>query len=243
MFIASNFLEDLINLNLNLSMLSARIEWWLLRLQLYHFHVVYKSGKKTIADRVSRLPHKGEREDFDDTVNFMAVKAVPKAMRATETEEVPLKDTEMEQLRQAIQTGRLEGTECPEYLRVANESCVVDGIDMRGTRMVVHKSLRTTVLNVGHEGHLGTASIEQRLYKKVWWPKLEKDIEKFVKVCDACQLVSRPDPLETLASTELPKGLLLWLGRTQRVTHEVRISKGKVHQGAIRRGLARHMIK
>lgn len=35
---------------------------------------------------------------------------------------------------------------------------------------------------------------------------MEKDVEKFVKLCDACQLMSRPDPPEPLASTELPEG-------------------------------------
>ena len=156
-----------------------------------------------------RLPHKGERKDFDDTlnyVNFIIGKAVPKAMRAAEIEEISLIDKEMEQLRQAIQTERWEGTECLEYLHVTNELSVVGGIVMRGTRMVIPKSLRTTVLNIGHEGHLGTVSMKQRLRTKVWWPKLEKDVEKFGKTCDACQLVSRPDPPEPLASTELPEG-------------------------------------
>lgn len=37
------------------------------RLQFYHFHVVYKPGKENIADTMSRFPHKGKAEDFDDT--------------------------------------------------------------------------------------------------------------------------------------------------------------------------------
>ena len=177
---------------------SARIERWVTRLQPYHFHVVYKPGKDNIADILSRLPHKGEGKDFDDTVNyvnFITVRAVPKAMKAAEIEEVSLNDKEMEQLRQAIQTGRWEGTECSEYLHVANELCVVGGTVMRGTRMVIPKSLRTKVLSIGHEGHLGT--IIMRLHTKVWRPKFEKDVEKFVKTCDACQLISRPDTPRT----------------------------------------------
>ena len=39
----------------------------------------------------------------------------------------------------------------------------------------------------------------------MWWPKLEKDVEKFVKTCDGCQLVRRPDPSNLLTSTELPE--------------------------------------
>lgn len=71
---------------------------------------------------------------------------------------------------------------------------------------VIPKSLKATVLTIGHEGNLGVVSMKQRLRTKVWWPKMEKDVEKFVKLCDACQLMSRPDPPEPLASTELPEG-------------------------------------
>ena len=158
---------------------SARIERWVLRLQPYHFHVIYKPGKENIADTLSRLPRTDEGKNFDDTenyVNFITVKAVPKAMSAKEIEEVALNDKEMECLRQAIQTGRWEGTEFSEYLHVANELCVVGGIFMRGTRIVISKGLRTTVLTIRHEGHLGVVSMIQRLRTKVWWPKLEKDV-------------------------------------------------------------------
>ena len=188
---------------------SARTERWVLQLQPHHFHIIYKPGKENITDTLSRLPHTDEGKNFDDTenyVNFITVKAVPKAMSAKEIEEVALNDKEMECLRQAIQTGRWEGTECSEYLHVANELCVVGGIIMRGTRIVIPKGPRTTVLTIGHEGHLGVVSMKPHLRTKVWWPKLEKDVERFFKTCEACQLVGRPDPPEPVASTELPQG-------------------------------------
>ena len=188
---------------------SARIERWVLQLQPYHFHIIYKPGKENITDTLSRLPYTDEGKNFDDTenyVNFITMKAVPKAMSAKEIEEVALNDKEMECLRQAVQTGRWEGTECSEQLHVANELCVVGGILMRGTCIVIPKGLRTTVLTIGHEGHLGVVSMKQHLRTKVWWPKLEKDVERFFKTCEACQLVGRPDPPETVASTELLQG-------------------------------------
>ena len=47
----------------------------------------------------------GEGKDFDDTVNyvnFITVKAVPKAMSAEEIEQAVLDDKEMKELRRAI---------------------------------------------------------------------------------------------------------------------------------------------
>ena len=78
---------------------------------------------------MSRLLQKGEGEDFDDTVNyvnFITVKAVPKAMSAEEIDQAVLDDEEMTELRRAIQTGKWEGVKRSEYLPVANELCVVE---------------------------------------------------------------------------------------------------------------------
>ena len=61
---------------------------------------------------MSRLLQKGEGKDFGDTanyVNFITVKAVPKAMSAEEIEQAALDDEEMKELRRAIQTGNWEG--------------------------------------------------------------------------------------------------------------------------------------
>ena len=109
-------------------------------------------------------------------MNFITVKAVPKAMSAEEIEQAALDDDEMKELRGAIQTGKWEGVKCSEYLPVANELCVVGGIVMRATRLVIPKKLRSTVLTIGHEGHLGVVSMKQPLRTKVWWPKLEKGL-------------------------------------------------------------------
>ncbi|XP_015778608.1 PREDICTED: uncharacterized protein K02A2.6-like [Acropora digitifera] len=53
--------------------------------------------------------------------------------------------------------------------------------------MVIPKNLRATVLTIGHKGHLGVVSMKQRLRTKVWWPKLEKEVEKFFRTCDGCE--------------------------------------------------------
>ena len=116
---------------------SARIDRWVLRMQPYPFTVTYKPGKKNIADTLSRLLQKGEGKDFEDTanyVNFITVKAVPKAISAEEIEQAALDDEEMKELRRAIQTGKRERVKFSEELPVANELCVVGGIVLRGTR-------------------------------------------------------------------------------------------------------------
>ncbi|VDI71195.1 Hypothetical predicted protein [Mytilus galloprovincialis] len=46
--------------------------------------------------------------------------------------------------------------------------------------------------------------MKTRLRSKVWWPGIDKSIEKFCRSCYGCQLVSQPSKPEPLKRTELP---------------------------------------
>ncbi len=48
---------------------------------------------------------------------------------------------------------------------------------LRGTRLVIPQSLRTTVLALAHEGHLGIVGTKNNLRTKVWWPGMDKAAE------------------------------------------------------------------
>ncbi len=54
--------------------------------------------------------------------------------------------------------------------------------------------------------HLGIVGTKQKLQSKVWWPGMEKDVQKYCKSRYGCQLVSRPDPVEPIRTTSLPSG-------------------------------------
>ncbi|CAK1590823.1 unnamed protein product [Parnassius mnemosyne] len=46
--------------------------------------------------------------------------------------------------------------------------------------------------------------MKQRLRTKVWWPKIDKDAEIFVRNCKSCTLVSAPNPPNPMKRRELP---------------------------------------
>ena len=72
--------------------------------------------------------------------------------------------------------------------------------------MVVPSKLRARVIELGHEGHQGTAKMKQRLRKKVWWPGIDRKAETFCKTCHGCQVVGVPSHPEPLHMNELPQG-------------------------------------
>lgn len=190
----------------------ARIERWVLRLQPYEFRVVHVAGVKMIADPLSRLlktdqtPDTTMGEEAEEYVRFVATQATPKAMTTQEVEECSDRDTELTHVRKCIETGAWDNPHCVKYLPMCEELCTIGQIVMRGTKMVMPVELRQKAIAIAHEGHVGMSGTKLRLRTKVWWPGLDKDVEKFIRACSGCQLVARPTPPEPVLPTELPPG-------------------------------------
>jgi len=191
---------------------SARIERWVLRLQSYDYVVKYRPGKENIADALSRLScgtrstNTEKRNVTEEYVRAIAAEAVPKAMLPREVEQASNDDVEMSMLRHCINTDSWSQPEAMKYVHVKNELCVLGKLVMRGTRLVIPKALRQRVLEIAHEGHVGIAAMKLRLRTKVWWPSIDKDAEKHVKLCHGCQLMAKPTAPEPMIRTELPPG-------------------------------------
>lgn len=65
--------------------------------------------------------------------------------------------------------------------------------------------LRERILQAAHEGHPGIVGMKKRLRSKVWWPKMDVLVEKMVKSCKGCILVSAPENPELLKRREMPE--------------------------------------
>ena len=189
----------------------ARIERWVLRMQPYKFKVKYAPGSQNIADSLSRLVRdhqigSGYEEEAEEYVRFVATTATPNAMTTREVEEASAQDEELVEVRKSINQGSWDKMIYKQYIPCCDELCIVGQLVLRGTRIVIPKKLRSRVLSLAHEGHLGIVGTKQKLRSKVWWPGMEKDAEKFCKACYGCQLVSRPDHVEPIRTTVLPTG-------------------------------------
>lgn len=65
---------------------------------------------------------------------------------------------------------------------------------MWGYRIVIPKSLRKDLLKEVHSTHMGMSKMKTLCRSYMWWPGLDKDIERWVHSCDAC-LQSRSEPI------------------------------------------------
>ncbi|KAK3093815.1 hypothetical protein FSP39_020533 [Pinctada imbricata] len=187
----------------------ARIERWVLRLQPYRYKVTYIPGHKNIADSLSRLLGKGNvatHKMSDEYVYFAAKEATPDAMTTREIERVSENDPELIDVRCRLLDGKWDNLKYKEYLFVKSELCAIGQLVLRGTRIVIPSELRGQVLELGHEGHPSIVGMKQRLRHNVWWPGIDKDIEKHCKNCYGCQLVGQPSKPEPMSRSELPSG-------------------------------------
>ena len=139
----------------------ARIERWVLRMQVFDYTIEYKPGSENIADSLSRLScclsqeEEKTRNVAEEYIRFIAQTATPKAMTTREVEEHSQSDPELSKVRRCIREGVWNNKECVKYIPVREELCVIGKVVLRGTRIVIPQSLRQQILAIAHEGHVG----------------------------------------------------------------------------------------
>lgn len=170
----------------------------MLRLQGYD---VYRLGKTNVADGLSRL-NSAKQSDAGqeyDSVQAIVENCIPIAFSTREIEEASYNDAELSQVKGCVRTGNWEHCTFPSYAHIKDELCIYGEILLRGSRIVVPKTLQDKVVRLAHEGHQGIVKTKYRLHSKVWWPGMDKGIEQLCKVCHGCQVTSRYDPPEPMS--------------------------------------------
>lgn len=182
----------------------ARIERWVIRLMAYKFTVVYKPGKTNIADPLSRLiptdtTATNKTSATEQYIQWILTYAEPKAIKLQEIETISAQDEEIQSIKRALNADGLG-----LFKPFAIELCFAGGILLRNTKIVIPESLRERTLQLAHEGHPGMSVMKRRLRAKVWWPKIDRQVEELVKKCRGCTLVNAPNAPEPLQRTKLP---------------------------------------
>lgn len=189
---------------------NARIQKWVLRPMPYNYPIRYMPGKQNIAYALSRLIGKtgnsGKEENIEEEyIRFVAKQATPKSLTTREIEEFSRYDEEISEIRVSLDQTKWNRT-LTNYYPMRTEFSKLGYLILRGTRILIPKPLRLQCISLAHEGHLGIVGTKQMLRSKVWWPKIDKDVENYVKSCHGCQITSTMPNPEPLEPTKLPDG-------------------------------------
>ncbi len=193
----------------------ARIERWGLHLQEYSFNVKYRPGACNPADFMSGHPWEPsaneEQKLTEQYVNFLTTRAVPKAMNLQEIIEETNQDETLQTVKKLIQSGKwyeigrtitVENLEDLKSLaKVKTELTVtLQGLVLRGSRVVIPFKLQNRVVTLAHEGHQGMSKTKSLLREK------NKLVERQLGQCIPCLAATPKNSKEPLKMSKLPDG-------------------------------------
>lgn len=194
-----------------------RCQRLLMRLMRFNAVAEYAPGKTLlVADTLSRSPltNSSNVSETDSEVTHYVdsvVSAIPASTsKMDEIRQATAQDAEMLSVKQLIKNGWPDHSQsvpadARAYFQVRAELSEYSGLILKGSRIVVPRSLRAEILHRIHEGHQGLVKCRERAQSSVWWPGITTEINNLVMSCESCCEMRRTQQREPLISTPLPE--------------------------------------
>ena len=176
-------------------------------MQQFHFELKYCPGRKNAADYLSRHVIPLTESDTktcnarEQVVHSIITVTAPQAILLVEVQDATKRDRELSKLIPLIQAGNRNACKADpdlmKYAQVFQELSHIEGVVTRGHQIVIPKSLQERVIDICHEGHLGVVKTKQLLPSRVWFPGIDKRVEREVTSCIPYQAsinTSQQDP-------------------------------------------------
>lgn len=189
-----------------------RITRMMLKVQKYDLDVIHKPGKELfISDTLSRKPLKTcEEDDFREYTVF-SIGNLPISQEIMskikhETENDPL----MIKLKQTLVQGWPEIKQevepmLMEFWTYRDELSEMDGVILKGERILVPKSMHREMLDKIHNiSHLGVHKCLRRAREIVFWPGINGQIKEKVAKCEICNEFRNAQAKQPMKPHEIP---------------------------------------
>ncbi|UYV63779.1 K02A2.6-like [Cordylochernes scorpioides] len=183
-------------------LIANRLHRWALELSNFDFDIRY-TNKDTMlcADAFSRLPLEeiNSREDNIDLVthdiSFLNVTPLDHLIIEEETNKDPVLNKLKEYLLEDPQLAKKDETMKPFLSKLENFS-VLQGCIFVDSRAVIPRTCQDQMLKLLHQSHIGINRMKSLARSSVWWPKMDSQIEEFVKECSPCMHHQTAPPAE-----------------------------------------------
>ena len=116
--------------------------------------------------------------DHEIYVNRVMTENITDAMSWEMVREATRKDPEMKLLQEDIQAGQCRNA-LTGYAKVFEELTEVEGLVMRGEKLVLPKDLQAAAIQLAHEGHLGQEKPLGLLRETTWFPGMSQKVKEF----------------------------------------------------------------
>ena len=175
-------------------MAAGRLIRWSLILAGYDYKLIYKPGCKIPnADCLSRFPLKVE--EFEPPKVGEEVLLLEQFRTASiKSDDIRYwtdRDPTLSYIRNCILQGWDENASITEELKPffnrRSEFTVLHGCILWGNRVVVPPQGRDNITEQLHDTHSGIVKMKNLARCYVWWPSIDKDLERVVSSCQTCQ--------------------------------------------------------
>ena len=172
-----------------------------------------KKGVKCFSDALSHLSSHNMRQGKQSEIKSLNI--------SVHDDETDVQDSTLDEIHTLIKTDPtlslvmryvLDGwpgntNECAEaaqpYFTYREELTIMDGLLVKGNRIVIPIDMRHNCLGALHAPHLGLQKALLRAHTSVFWPGMTADIKAQISNCSACQKFQTKQPAETLRN-DLP---------------------------------------
>ena len=197
----------------NLHTTSPRLSHMLVQILDYNIEFHHQEGTKMhLSDALSRLnTHGSDAEksrakpvaDFNVTIHNVEILTGFKSLSLDQIRRETECDADMQLLKQHISDGFTKAKLClPESIRSFYDyrEClsIVDGVIMKGQRVIIPASLRCRTLETLHSSHMGITKTVEHTRTAMFWPNMQKDIITHLSSCHPCaefKIKQKPEPL------------------------------------------------
>ncbi|CAB3997901.1 retrotransposon-like family member retr-1, partial [Paramuricea clavata] len=193
---------------------SPRLQRLLLRMSKYDVDLRYIEGKKNvIADALSRVSCMEPPVDGNE-VPMIEINEISSTLPASPTKldeirEQTRQDATLDHLKEVIHHGWPEyPSQCPsdlkEFWNFREDLSVENGLVLKRHRLVIPSKLRQQMLQIVHQGHMGTEKCLLKAKDCLFWPGISNDIKKMTTTCSTCLQYSKQQSKEPLHPHNVP---------------------------------------
>ena len=111
---------------------------------------------------------------------------------------------ELVTLREATENNGYRQLNMDKYKKFGTDLAINDGIILQNYRSLIPLTLRSKIIKLAHQRHLGIVKAKQLLRSKCFCLGKDSYIQKAISNCLPCQAVARASTPSSIKFTDLP---------------------------------------